>query len=69
VKGKAPFVRELLDRVEGPVQGNPQSAAGSGQNVVVFRIVEAEPPAHAHRAPLALPQGKGRVNAWPVGPG
>jgi hypothetical protein len=55
--------------VEGPVQGNPQSAAGSGQNVVVFRIVEAEPPAHVHRAPLALPQGEGRVNAWPVGPG
>jgi hypothetical protein len=70
MKGKAPFVRELLDRVERPVRDERQPGAAGGQTVVVFRIVEAEPPepVTARQVPLALPPGDGHVNARPVEP-
>ena len=65
MKGKAPFVRELLDRVEGRVQDREQPGEPR-YSKLVFNLVEAtRPPDHS---PPALPVDEGRVNARPVPP-
>ena len=68
LKGKHAFVKELLDRLEGPVP-RPVDAAteGAGPCTVVFNIVEAIPPPRPPpRPPPQLP-GDGRENVRVVG--
>ena len=68
LKGKHPFVKELLDRLEGPVPRPGEAAADGGEGrVVVFNIMEAVPPPRP--PPQLLPQspGDGRDNLPVVG--
>ena len=68
LKGKHAFVKELLDRLEGPVPRPGEAAGDTGEGrVVVFNIVEAVPPPRPPpRPPPQLP-GDGRENVRVVG--
>ena len=61
-------MKELLDRLEGPVPRFPEGAAdGAAPCNVVFTIVEAVPPRRPPpRPPPLLPRG-GRENVRVVG--
>jgi hypothetical protein len=68
LKGKHPFVKELLDRLEGPVPRPGETPAdGNEGRVVVFKIVEAVPPPRPQLPPPPTPEGDGRENARVVG--
>ena len=68
LKGKHPFVKELLDRLEGPVPRPGEAAADGGEGrVVVFNIVEAVPPPRPPPRPPPQFPGDGRENVRVVG--